>query len=233
MVPGVAAHVVQRGVNRQCCFAAEADRLVYLSVLREALGWTSCALHAYCLMTNHVHLLLTPPDEHACSKLMYEIGRRYVPYFNRRHERTGTLWEGRFRPCLVDSREYVLSCYRYIELNPLRAAMVSSPSAYAWSSHLGNTGRRVDDLLVAHVEYLALGEDKGSRVLAYQRFCEAGESADFISAVREATTSGVPLASEAFKKELQKGGLRVERGKPGPHTDTPIERAPVSGELAF
>src|SRR5690242_6535614 len=136
-VPGIAVHIRQRGVNGASCFGADADRLVYLSLLGDALAKTGCALHAYCLMTNHVHLLVTPPDEHACSMLMYQVGSGYVPYFNRRHQRTGTLWEGRFRSCLVESREYVLSCHRYIELNPVRASMIASASAYPWSSHAG------------------------------------------------------------------------------------------------
>src|SRR5688500_13939065 len=103
VLPGIALHVIQRGVNRAACFRAEADYLVYLSHLRQLSARHECTLHAYCLMTNHVHLLLTPGDEESCSALMRDLGRRYVPYFNRRHGRTGTLWEGRFHSCMVES----------------------------------------------------------------------------------------------------------------------------------
>lgn len=231
MQSGVAAHIVQRGVNRQDCFNEEADYLVYLSILRESLVSTGCVLHAYCLMTNHVHLLLTPPDALGCSKVMHEIGQRYVPYFNRRHQRSGTLWEGRFRSCLVDSPEYVLACHRYIELNPVRAAMVDMPSAYRWSSHLGNSGQRDDPLLTAHPEYAALGRDAGSRRAAYRALCETEESEKFLATVRDATNSGIPLAGESLRLELAMKGARVERGKPGPRTQSPPEPGLASGEL--
>lgn len=131
--PGVAVHIIQRGVNRVPCFRADTDYLVYLSQLRQYAAEHGCAVHAYCLMTNHVHILVTPAREGSCTAMMRDLGRRYVPYFNARHERTGTLWEGRFRSCLVQSAHYVLACYRYIELNPVRADMVNHPAAYFWS----------------------------------------------------------------------------------------------------
>lgn len=117
---------------------------------------SQCELHAYCLMTNHVHLLLTPQDSEACSLLMRDLGRSYVQYFNRRHDRTGTLWEGRFRSCIVESAGYVLACYRYVELNPVRAGMVNHPSSYAWSSHAVNAGMRADPAVLPHCEFTAL-----------------------------------------------------------------------------
>ena len=113
--PGVALHVIQRGVNRAACFSVEADYLVYLSHLRRLSAKHGCAVHAYCLMTNHVHLLLTPVAKGSCTALMRDLGQRYVPYFNERHGRTGTLWEGRFRSCIAESARYVLACYRYID----------------------------------------------------------------------------------------------------------------------
>jgi REP element-mobilizing transposase RayT len=115
ILPDVAVHIVQRGVNRVACFRAEADYLVYLSHLRQLSAKYECAVHAYCLMTNHVHLLLTPGAADSCTRLMRDLGRYYVPYFNRRHERTGTLWEGRFHSCIAESARYVLACYRYID----------------------------------------------------------------------------------------------------------------------
>src|SRR5262245_55096917 len=152
IIPQIALHVVQRGHDRRSCFQKDTDYLVYLSCLRELLATTSCALHAYCLMTNHVHLLLTPPTSSACASLMRNVGQRYVQYFNRCYQRSGTLWEGRFRSCLVDSAQYVIACHRYIELNPVRAGMVTAPTAYRWSSYNGNSGLAPNRLLTPHPE---------------------------------------------------------------------------------
>jgi putative transposase len=168
ILPGVAAHLVQRGVNRVACFRAEGDYLVYLSQLRELCAKHGCAIHAYCLMTNHVHLLLTPNSAEACTLVMHDLGRRYVPYFNRRHDRTGTLWEGRFRSCIVESASYVLACYRYIELNPVRAGMVDHPAAHPWSSYAANCGARADPSISPHVEFDALSSSNGKRHAAYR-----------------------------------------------------------------
>jgi len=140
VLPDTALHILQRGVDRDDCFREPTDRLVYLTLLRDLSAAARCAIHAYCLMTNHVHLLLTPGDIDGPATLMCKLGQRYVPYFNRRYGRTGTLWEGRFKSFLVESARYVLGCYRYIELNPVRAGMVAAPAAYAWSSHGGNIG---------------------------------------------------------------------------------------------
>lgn len=131
-LPGVALHVIQRGNNRSACFRADGDYLTYLAHLRYLAGKYGCDVHAYCLMTNHVHLLLTPSDTAGCGLLMRDLGRSYVPYFNRRYGRTGTLWQGRFRSCLVESARYVLACHCYIELNPVRAGMVSDARAFPW-----------------------------------------------------------------------------------------------------
>ena len=167
-------------------------------------------------MTNHIHLLVTPPDDVAGSDMMYEVGRRYVPYFNRRHGRTGTLWEGRFRSCLVESREYVLNCYRYIERNPVRAGMVQDASAFPWSSHAGNTGCREDPLLLEHAEFTALAENSLERRRAYREFSAPTDTVEFLAAIRDATNTGVPLVSDSLKQRLASKGVRVERGKPGP-----------------
>src|SRR4051812_2343596 len=189
VVPDVALHIVQRGVDRRDCFAHDSDYLVYLSTLRELVAHKKCALHAYCLMTNHVHLLLTPPDALACATLMRDLGQRYVSYFNRRHGRSGTLWEGRFRSCLVDSAQYVVACYRYIERNPVRAGMVSAAHVYAWSSHSSNIGLRIDPSLTPHAEYMALGLEGGSRVDAYAQLFNDADHPDFLAAIRDATNS--------------------------------------------
>jgi len=215
VVPEIALHVRQRGNNGQACFHVDGDRLVYLANLRELCARNRCALHAFCLMTNHVHLLLTPADAPACTNLMRDLGQRYVQYFNRRHGRTGTLWEGRFRSCLVDSARYVLGCYRYIEMNPARAGMVATPSAYQWSSHNANAGRLQSSMLRPHAEFLALAMDEAKRRATYQALFELREDATVVAAIRDATDGGYALLGDEMKARLANSGHRLERGKPG------------------
>lgn len=217
LLPGVAVHVVQRGVNRVPCFRAEADYLIYLSHLRELSKRHDCDVHAYCLMTNHVHLLLTPATASGCTELMRDIGRRYVPYFNWRHERTGTLWEGRFRSCITESARYVLACYRYIELNPVRAGMVNHPAGYLWSSYAVNSGARRDPLISPHPELEALANDMDKRHTAYRAFIDSEIDQPEIEAIRDATNAGYPLASDSFKTSvIAPLGWKVGPGRPGP-----------------
>jgi REP-associated tyrosine transposase len=226
-------HVRQRGVNGEACFLEDSDRFVYLSHLRDLAKDGGCALHAYCLMTNHVHLLLTPSDDTGCTILMRELGQRYVPYFNRRHRRTGTLWEGRFRSCLVDSPAYVLTCYRYIECNPVEAHMVPSADAYPWSSYAGNTGERENKLLTPHAEYLALGETVQTRIGAYRALFQPPMKHELVIALRQATYGGYPLVGDALKAQLVAAGWRVEPGKPGPKWAGEPDADPISADLGF
>ena len=212
VVPEVALHAVQRGNNRQDCFHHDNDRLVYLSLLKDAARLRQCAIHAYCLMTNHVHLLFTPPQEAACSLMMRDLGREYAAYFNRRYARTGSLWERPFKSCLVDSAPYVLACYRYIERNPVRAHMVGQPGDHPWSSYAGNTASREDALLTPHPEYAALGMDAASRWRSY---------------------AGYPLIGERLKAELEKRGARLARSKPGPRAAPAAARDGKCAQLAL
>ncbi|TAK85998.1 MAG: transposase [Betaproteobacteria bacterium] len=217
ILPGVAVHVIQRGNNRVACFRQDSDYLVYLSHFHELAEKHECAVHAYCLMTNHVHLLLTPGAARVCAALMRDLGRRYVQYFNRRYERSGTLWEGRFRSCITESARYVIACYRYIESNPVRAGMVEHPMAYRWSSYAVNSGMRGDRLVTPHVEYLALSVSGEARHSAYRGLFERGQEPSVVAAIRDATNGGYPLASDAFKASvLTPLGARTGRGKPGP-----------------
>jgi len=217
VVPDIARHVIQRGHNRNACFRDDTDRRVYLSNLAELITKTACALHAYCLMGNHVHMLLTPPSARACATLMRNLGQRYAQYFNRRYERSGGLWEGRYRSCLVESARYVLACYRYIERNPVRAAMVSSPGAYRWSSFDGNSGRSDNRLLVSHAEYLALAADEGSRQREYALMLGESDNPDFLSAIRDATNGGLALVGARIKAQLEaQSGRLLQHKKPGP-----------------
>jgi len=160
---GLPLHRVQRGHNREACFFGDDDRQTYLHWLGEGLLGTGCALHAYVLMTNPVHLLLTPPEADAVPKLMISLGRRYVQYINRRFRRTGTLWDSRYKSSLVDADEYLLCCRRYIELNPVRAGMVKQPGGHFWSSFRCHAEGQADPLVTPHAAYQALGPDQRSR----------------------------------------------------------------------
>ena len=190
--------------------------MVYLALLRDCLKKSGCALHAYCLMTNHVHLLLTPSDTKACATLMRNLGQRYVQYFNRRYERSGTLWEGRPHSCLVESARYVMATYRYIELNPVRAGMVCAPALYEWSSHEANAGRIDDPAISPHVEYVALSSDPQARRAAYEQLFQKGDDPRFLAEIREATSGGYPLLGESLKGSLAVPKERLERRRPGP-----------------
>ncbi|WP_440874798.1 transposase [Thalassotalea sp. PLHSN55] len=165
---GVPCHVISRGNNRQDCFINYNDYLFYLKCLNEACLKHNVALHAYVLMTNHVHLLFTPSCKQGISKVMQSIGRRYVYYFNKTYQRTGTLWEGRFKARIIDAERYLLSCYRYIELNPVRANMVATPGDYLWSSYGVNAGIKPRKNLSPHPLYQSLASDENQRHFAYQ-----------------------------------------------------------------
>src|SRR4051812_34270764 len=167
VIPGLSVHIVQRGHDRAACFYKDSDYRAYLGYLGEFADKFGCAVHAYCLMTNHVHLLVTPQTADSCALMMKNVGQRHVQRINSWLERTGTLWEGRFYSCPVGSERYLLACQRYIELNPQRAGMVERPSQYAWSSYEQNARGDPRGLLTAHAVYLALADDPESRGAAY------------------------------------------------------------------
>jgi putative transposase len=215
-LPGVAMHVVQRGNDRAACFRSAADCQAYLRSLYELGEKRACAVHAYCLMTNHVHLLLTPAAIDGCATLMRDLGQRYVQYFNRVHGRTGTLWEGRFRSCVAESARYVLACYRYIELNPVRAGIVVHPRDYAWSSHRANAEGRHDPIVTAHPEYQALGNDPSARLDAYRSLFDGQCDAALDERIRDATRGGFALLSQELKtRVIPPPGRRLERARRG------------------
>jgi len=232
VLPDVALHIIQRGHNRAACFEHDTDRLVYLKQLCELSAQNGCAVHTYCLMTNHVHLLLTPRDARACAILMRNLGQQYVQYFNRRHSRSGTLWEGRFRSCLVDSAEYVLACHRYIELNPVRAGMVASAEAYPWSSHRANAGYIDDRSLSPHSEYLALSNGRTDRQSAYRRLFSERDEPGFLAALRESTNGGFPMVGERLKSQVAAMGRRLAPRRPGP-APVPDDAGSKSRSLQF
>ena len=166
--PNLPVHIVQRGNNRRTCFRQQKDFRSYLAALRETSSQYGVAIHAYALMSNHAHILATPEDENSASKMMQQLGRKYVSYFNKTHSRTGTLWEGRFRSSSIRSARYLFACYRYIELNPVRAGLVQSPGEYEWSSYRANAEGGWSDLLTPREEWVALGESRNLRVRQYR-----------------------------------------------------------------
>ena len=168
LVPGQPHHVIQRGNNRSPIFAGEADYRVFRNWFADACRDHDCLVHAYVLMTNHVHFLMTPATAGGIGYVMQAVGRKYVRYFNRMNERTGGLWEGRYRAMRIDSERYLLTCYRYIELNPVRAGLVTDPSQYRWSSYGANAIGVLDPLVTTHERYLALGVGRVARTTAYR-----------------------------------------------------------------
>ena len=200
---GVPLHVIQRGVNRSACFFGDVDRRFYLKCLANAAAARGCAVHAYVLMTNHVHLLVTPGEEGAAGAMMQDIGRRYVRVINTVHGRTGSLWEGRFKSSLVDSETYLLTCHRYIECNPVRAGMVGDVAAYAWSSHAHYAGLRVDPLIAEYPQYRALGLTPEERRCAFRSLFAIALSEDVLGAIRTAANTDSAIGSEAFMAQAE------------------------------
>jgi len=199
----VPQHVVQRGNDRQPCFYVEEDYRRYLAGLRESAIRHGCTVHAYVLMTNHVHLLLTPSHAGAVSRMMQWLGRAYVGYINGRYRRSGTLWEGRYKSCLVDTERYLLTCYRYIELNPVRAAMVAAPGEYTWSSYRANAEGATDTVVTAHPEYLRLGADPVSRCSAYRSLFENVIGDDRLAEIRAYVQQQRALGTPRFQREIE------------------------------
>ena len=167
-VPGQPLHVVQRGNNRSAIFASDEDYFVFRDCFVDACGRHQCSVHAYVLMTNHVHLLMTPRSEDGVASVMQAVGRRYVRYFNDTYGRTGSLWEGRYRATLIDSQEYLFTCYRYIEMNPVRAGLVAHPRQYPWSSYGANALGQPDPLVTMHEQWHALGDNSERRQEEYR-----------------------------------------------------------------
>jgi putative transposase len=202
VVPGLPVHVIQRGNNRQAVFFSDCDYRLYLDSLGLAAARAECAVHAYVLMTNHVHLLVTPGSAQSLSQLMQSVGRRYVRYINGIYRRTGTLWEGRFKSAVVDSDRYLLTCMRYIEMNPVRAGMVNNPGEFRWSSYARNALGRSNGIITPHALYEALGSDLGERSAAYRSHFDARLDLDELSVIRSGTETGTPIGNDRFRKEI-------------------------------
>ena len=211
ILPGQPQHVIQRGNNRNPIFTTARDYEFYLEKLINAASEHECQIHAYVLMTNHVHLLVTPARVDSLGKMMQMLGRYYVQYFNYNYQRTGTLWEGRYKACLISSEQYLFTCMRYIELNPLRAGMVEDPSEYHWSSYHRNALGKVNPLIQPHLEYYKLGKTAEERQRGYQGLFQIPMELETLQEVREATNKCWTLGDSQFKHAVaQQLARRVE-----------------------
>jgi len=204
VIPGQPQHIILRGNNRSEIFCADADYRFYLEKLQLACDKHSCDIHAYVLMTNHVHLLITPHAEQSLPKAMQMLGRYYVQYYNTCYQRTGTLWEGRYKATLIDTETYLLTCMRYIELNPVRAGMVSHPSAYPWSSYHHNALGQPNGLVTPYLEYRRLGKTDQERQVAYRQLFKHHIPEKSLTEIREATNKAWVLGNDRFKQRIQK-----------------------------
>lgn len=206
VIPGQPQHIIQRGNNRQAIFASEEDFQFFRDAMVAASIKQGLTIHAYVWMTNHIHLLATPGAQDSISKVFQSVGRKYVQYFNFKHRRTGTLWEGRYRATVVDSERYLLSVMRYIELNPVRAGMVVHPRDYPWSSYVYNAGGTNQDnveWVTPHQEYLRLGGGVEDRQGAYRHLFSAETPQGDLNAIRESTHKGWVLGSEQFVSKIE------------------------------
>lgn len=215
-LPGIPLHVTQRGVNRGATFIDEDDHAAYFEALRVSAQAHGVAVHGWVLMGNHVHLLVSAAVAGAVSRMMQALGRRYVRAFNAKYARTGTLWEGRFRSCLVDSERYLLTCLRYIELNPVRAGLVALPWDYRWSSVHANLGLQACPLLQSHPAFVALGEDAATRATRYREVLMVPLDDENLRAVREHMRQERALGSPQFQAMVEKTlGRPVGVRRPG------------------
>jgi putative transposase len=214
----VLQHIIQRDNNHHICFADDADLSAYANWLKLYADKFSVDIHVWVFMTNHVYLLCTPHEEHGTRKMMQALGRQYVRYFNYKYQRTGTLWEGRFKSCLVDKENYLLCLYRYIEFNPVRSKMVNTPAQYTWSSYQINALGKKSELCTPHPLYLALGKTRKEVQEAYRSLFNSPNDKQLLGNIRSSINSGMAIGSENFKLEIERltGGRlhNIKKGRP-------------------
>jgi len=216
VLPGVPMHVVQRGLSRSPVFFEDDDYRAYLAWLQDGAKRYRCAVHAYVLMTNHVHVLVTPSDVLGVTRMMQFVGRHYVPFIHAKYGSSGTLWEGRYKASMVHADTYLFYCMRYIELNPLRANMVKAPSHYRWSSYRANAQDKDDPLITPHALYTALGRDRETRTEQYRAMFKTVVDDAALSDIRAAWQTGTPLGNELFRNKVErKLGCKVGQAKRG------------------
>jgi len=215
---GVPAHAIQRGHNREPIFFKEADYREYLKILKKVADHYECQIHAYVLMTNHVHLLVTPAKKNGISLMFQSIGRLYVTYINKTYNRSGTLWEGRHKGNIIETDSYFMTCMKYIELNPVRAGIVKDPKDYYWSSYAANAYGKPNAIITVHELYSSSGSTNNERLENYRSFVSDKEKTLVFKNIRTCVQSGTPLGGEQFLKQIESlfvhpVGYR-ERGRP-------------------
>lgn len=216
IIPNVPVHIVQRGHSRNPVFFEDGDYSAYLNWLKTGAERYRVAIHAYVLMTNHIHILATPSDTESVMRMMQYVGRHYVPYINFTYGTSGSIWEGRYKASLVQDETYLLTCMRYIELNPVRADMVRSPARYPWSSYRANAQGKENTLITPHAEYLALGTSSDERCRVYKDLFKGHVDADDLRDIRTSLQTGTPLGNSFFKAKIEaKLGLKVGHSKRG------------------
>ena len=208
---GVPVHLLHRGNNRQACFKNNGDYSAFLWWLREYSEKFMVEIHTWVLMGNHYHLLCTPKAENGLSLMVQALGRQYVRYFNRQYQRSGTLWEGRYRSCLVQPDSHLLEMYQYIELNPVRAALAVNPSEYSWSSFQINASGKSSALCKPHAEYLKLGETRSECAENYKLKCESGLDENRLEEIRKSINKGLAFGGKEFKIEVEELTGRRQR----------------------
>ena len=232
IVPHQPHHVIQRGAGQQAVFLDADDYLVFLKYLKEAARQFKVAIHAYVLMPNHIHLLASPADQTGMARMMQWIGRFYVPYFNHKYLRVGTLWQGRYKAAVVDSERYFLVCARYIELNPVRAGLAVHPEDYRWSSYHHHVGIRPDPLIAEHALFWALGNTPFAREAAYRHLFDQAIPAAEVKVLTDATLKGWAIGSEQFKVSLEKQSYqRVRQARRGRPAHDAVPNGSVTREL--
>jgi putative transposase len=226
-LPGVPHHIIHRGHNGDLIFLDDLDRRRWLEVATDAAETHEVQVHAYVLMSNHVHLLATPAQAHGVGRMMQSLGRQYVQWFNHRHQRRGTLWEGRFRSTLIDSERYFMACMRYIEANPVRAGIVAAPWDYRWSSCAHHLGQVKDALVSDHPLFWQLGNTPFEREAAYRDLLAEILPSDLSQQITSATLRGWALGSTAFLQELANQNARRSSAKPRGRPSTRSEPSPA------
>lgn len=229
-------HVITRGNNEQSVFVDDADCQQFLDWLRDAARQYRVAIHGYLLLPNRVQLLVTPADELGLGKMMQSVGRRYVPYFNARHRRSGSLWEGRFRATVMDADLYFMESLRLLAFLPVKAGLAADIASYPWSSHAHHLGLRKQAWLTDHAAYWQLGNTPFDREIAYQEFCTHEPDRKLAEAIEQATHQGWVLGSPAFKAALAKLTDRrlqpAKRGRPPKVPSAPTPTPVSSASLA-
>ncbi len=203
-LPHVPVHIVQRGRCREPVFFDDEDYQMYLGWLKDAAKKYGVLIHAYVLMTNHIHILATPSDSQGITRMMQYVGRFYVPYINKTYGMSGSIWEGRYKSSMINAEDYLLACMRYIELNPVRADMVRAPAHYRWSSYRCNGQGKVNELITPHAIYTSLDKTHTLRTAAYKAIFKAHVNEGVLDDIRESCQSGTPLGNDSFRVKIEK-----------------------------